>query len=162
MIESSRLPTLWRRCESSSNGPPGTPKNVVTFAHFDAWKYGTNLFVIDWLKATSHTTPANPCPINQPFGGPQDPNACAPYTEIYGLIRNTFGWKEIFGIPFGPTLVSWDTNELITPFIAAVLGLALNEAAYMAEIARAGILSVDAGQAGAQEQGPRRQRRQAT
>ncbi len=50
------------------------------------------------------------------------------------------------GIPFGPVLASWDTNELITPFIAAVLGLALNEAAYMAEIMRAGILSVDAGQ----------------
>jgi polar amino acid transport system permease protein len=50
------------------------------------------------------------------------------------------------GIPFGPTLASWDTNEVITPFIAAVLGLALNEAAYMAEIMRAGILSVDAGQ----------------
>lgn len=50
------------------------------------------------------------------------------------------------GIPFGPTLASWDTNEVITPFIAAVLGLALNEAAYMAEIMRAGILSVDPGQ----------------
>ncbi len=49
-------------------------------------------------------------------------------------------------IPFGPTLLRWDTNELITPFVAAVLGLALNEAAYMAEIVRAGILSVDAGQ----------------
>jgi polar amino acid transport system permease protein len=50
------------------------------------------------------------------------------------------------GIPFGPTLYSWDTNELITPFIAALLGLALNEAAYMAEIMRAGIQSVDSGQ----------------
>lgn len=50
------------------------------------------------------------------------------------------------GIPFGPTLYSWDTNELITPFIAAILGLALNEAAYMAEIMRAGIQSVDSGQ----------------
>lgn len=49
-------------------------------------------------------------------------------------------------IPFGPTLLRWDTNELITPFVAAVLGLALNEAAYMAEIVRAGILSVDPGQ----------------
>lgn len=50
------------------------------------------------------------------------------------------------GIPFGPVLVRWETNELITPFIAAVLGLALNEAAYMAEVMRAGILSVDPGQ----------------
>ena len=50
------------------------------------------------------------------------------------------------GIPFGPTFVSWDTNSVITPFIAALLGLGLNEAAYMAEISRAGIQSVDEGQ----------------
>lgn len=50
------------------------------------------------------------------------------------------------GIPFGPAWARWDTNEVITPFVAAVLGLALNEAAYMAEIMRAGILSVDSGQ----------------
>ena len=51
------------------------------------------------------------------------------------------------GVPFaGPTFARWDTNEVITPFVAAVLGLALNEAAYMAEIMRAGILSVDSGQ----------------
>jgi polar amino acid transport system permease protein len=36
--------------------------------------------------------------------------------------------------------------EFMTPFKAAFLGLALNEAAYMAEIVRAGILSVDVGQ----------------
>lgn len=50
------------------------------------------------------------------------------------------------GIPFGPTFISWDTNSVITPFIAALLGLGLNEAAYMAEISRAGIQSVDEGQ----------------
>jgi polar amino acid transport system permease protein len=50
------------------------------------------------------------------------------------------------GIPFGPTLASWDTNELISPFTAALLGLALNEGAYMAEIMRAGFLAVDNGQ----------------
>ena len=50
------------------------------------------------------------------------------------------------GIPFGPTFHTWDTNSVITPFIAGVLGLGLNEAAYMSEIARAGLLSVDAGQ----------------
>ena len=43
------------------------------------------------------------------------------------------------GVPFGPELISWDTNDLITPFIAAaVLGLALNEVTYMAEIMRSG------------------------
>ena len=41
---------------------------------------------------------------------------------------------------------SADTNSLITPFGAALLALALNEAAYMAEIVRGGIQSVDAGQ----------------
>lgn len=50
------------------------------------------------------------------------------------------------GIPLGPTLASWDTNELISPFTAALLGLALNEGAYMAEIMRAGFLAVDPGQ----------------
>ena len=51
------------------------------------------------------------------------------------------------GIPFGgPELVHADANALVTPFAAAILGLALNEAAYMAEIVRAGIISVDAGQ----------------
>ena len=50
------------------------------------------------------------------------------------------------GIPFGPEFVSADTNNLISPFVASLLGLGLNEAAYMAEIVRGGILSVDAGQ----------------
>jgi len=50
-------------------------------------------------------------------------------------------------IPFGPTLASWDTNTLITPLTAAIVGLSLNEAALMAEIIRGGLLSVDKGQA---------------
>ncbi|TVT44436.1 amino acid ABC transporter permease [Amycolatopsis rhizosphaerae] len=50
------------------------------------------------------------------------------------------------GIPFGPEFVSANTNQLITQFIAALLGLGLNEAAYMAEIVRGGIQSVDEGQ----------------
>jgi polar amino acid transport system permease protein len=49
-------------------------------------------------------------------------------------------------IPFGPTLVSWNTNDVITPMTAAIAGLSLNEAAYMAEIIRGGLLSVDRGQ----------------
>lgn len=51
-----------------------------------------------------------------------------------------------FGVPFGPSFLQTDTNALITPVVAAILGLGLNEAAYMAEIVRAGILSVDKGQ----------------
>ena len=50
------------------------------------------------------------------------------------------------GIPFGPSFVELETNVLITPVMAAILGLGLNEGAYMAEIVRAGILSVDKGQ----------------
>lgn len=40
----------------------------------------------------------------------------------------------------------FDTNTLMTPFVASVVALGLNEAAYMAEIVRAGILAIDSGQ----------------
>ncbi|MBS1677223.1 MAG: amino acid ABC transporter permease [Actinobacteria bacterium] len=50
------------------------------------------------------------------------------------------------GIPFGPSFIHGSSNAIITPYVAAILGLGLNEAAYMAEIVRAGILSVDKGQ----------------
>jgi polar amino acid transport system permease protein len=50
------------------------------------------------------------------------------------------------GIPFGPALIHANGNKLITPFVAAILGLGLNEGAYMAEIVRAGIISVGEGQ----------------
>jgi len=51
------------------------------------------------------------------------------------------------GIPFGPTFVTLNMNAILTPFVAGVLALSLNEGAYMAEIVRAGIISVDEGQA---------------
>ncbi|TYB61034.1 amino acid ABC transporter permease [Nonomuraea sp. PA05] len=51
-----------------------------------------------------------------------------------------------FGVPFGPEFVTADTNQLITPLLAAILGLGLNEGAYMAEIIRGGLMSVDPGQ----------------
>ena len=50
------------------------------------------------------------------------------------------------GIPFGPSWAIASANSLVTPLVAAILGLSLNEAAYMAEIIRGGIQSVDAGQ----------------
>jgi polar amino acid transport system permease protein len=51
------------------------------------------------------------------------------------------------GIPFdGPKLLSWNTNELITPFSAAIMGLAFTESAYAAEMIRAGIQAINAGQ----------------
>jgi polar amino acid transport system permease protein len=54
--------------------------------------------------------------------------------------------KIALGIPFGPAFIHVNANSLITPFAAAILGLALNEGAYMAEIVRAGIISVEEGQ----------------
>ena len=48
--------------------------------------------------------------------------------------------------PVPAELIGWSTNDLITPLTAAIVGLSLHEAAYMAEIIRAGILSVDQGQ----------------
>jgi polar amino acid transport system permease protein len=50
------------------------------------------------------------------------------------------------GIPFGPDFAVWNTNDLISPVTAAIAGLGLNEAAYMAEIIRGGLLSVPRGQ----------------
>ena len=55
--------------------------------------------------------------------------------------------KITLGIPFfGPDFVSLNANAIITPVVAANLGLGLCEGAYMAEIVRAGIMSVDPGQ----------------
>ena len=50
------------------------------------------------------------------------------------------------GVPFGPAIVHGSANNIITTFVAALLGLGLNEGAYMAEIVRAGFLSVPEGQ----------------
>jgi polar amino acid transport system permease protein len=50
------------------------------------------------------------------------------------------------GIPFGPTFAHFSAASLITPFVAGMLALGLNEGAYMAEIVRAGLISVPEGQ----------------
>jgi polar amino acid transport system permease protein len=50
------------------------------------------------------------------------------------------------GVPFGPALATFDVNSTISGMTAAVIGLGLHQAAYSAEIVRAGILSVDHGQ----------------
>jgi polar amino acid transport system permease protein len=50
------------------------------------------------------------------------------------------------GIPFGPSFIHINGNDFITKFVAAMLALGLNEGAYMSEIVRAGIISVDEGQ----------------
>ncbi len=49
-------------------------------------------------------------------------------------------------VPLGPTLFSANTNTLITPMFAALAGLGLAQAAYTAEVIRAGIASVPRGQ----------------
>ena len=52
-----------------------------------------------------------------------------------------------FGIPFTHvTFFQFSTVNVLSPFLAATVGLGLNEAAYMSEIARAGLISVDEGQ----------------
>jgi polar amino acid transport system permease protein len=53
----------------------------------------------------------------------------------------------VLKVPFvGWTIYQEPMVDFMTPFRAAFLGLALNEGAYMAEIVRAGIISVDEGQ----------------
>ncbi|MDI3211298.1 amino acid ABC transporter permease [Arthrobacter sp. AL12] len=74
------------------------------------------------------------------------------YTQLifWGLISVLYP-KITGGIPFGPEWFSVDTNTVITATAAAILGLGLNESAYLAEIFRAGLKSVDRGQAEAAE-----------
>ncbi|GHD83011.1 amino acid ABC transporter membrane protein (PAAT family) [Salinibacterium amurskyense] len=64
---------------------------------------------------------------------------------FWGLFATIYSTIDI-GIPFTEPWLSFETNDLISVFWLAVIGLALNESAYMAEIVRAGILSVDKGQ----------------
>ncbi|MBK0422774.1 amino acid ABC transporter permease [Leucobacter sp. CSA2] len=61
----------------------------------------------------------------------------------FGLIFE----KITLGIPF-TDVVFWqvDTNSLLSAFVAGIIALTLNEAAYSAEIVRSGMLSVDSGQ----------------
>ncbi|NGY62363.1 amino acid ABC transporter permease [Lentzea sp. NEAU-D13] len=50
------------------------------------------------------------------------------------------------GVPFTDISTPVDVNALMTPLTAAIVGLTLNEAAYMAEIIRGGFASVNRGQ----------------
>jgi hypothetical protein len=76
-----------------------TAKQVYAFTHFDVWTYGTNFFNIGLEKA-DHASPANPCadPTRNITG-------CEGATEIYGLIRSTIGFNEVFNtkaFSYGP------------------------------------------------------------
>jgi polar amino acid transport system permease protein len=64
---------------------------------------------------------------------------------FWGLIPTIYSSIQL-GIPFGPSFFHLNLQALSIPFLLAILGLALNEAAYMAEIIRAGISSVPEGQ----------------
>jgi len=64
---------------------------------------------------------------------------------FWGLFTTLYPRMD-FGIPFGPRFVHLDIQGVDAAFFFATLGLGLNEAAYMAEIVRAGISSVDKGQ----------------
>ena len=77
---------------------------------------------------------------------------------IMGALGILFQSGISFGVPFDWKIIGWfglsgdwrfltlDANQLFVGLLGGVIGLAASEAAYMAEIARAGILSVDRGQ----------------
>ena len=72
-------------------------------------------------------------------------------TPVYVQLLFWFAAGYLFptftiGVPFGPALFHIDLNATLTPMVAASIGLSLNEGAYMSEIVRAGIVSVDEGQ----------------
>ncbi len=84
-----------------------------------------------------------------------------PRLVLLGMIGTGIGFlysQLDFGIPFGQqfasllglssdfTFFTLDVNQFSSSLLAGILGLGLSEAAYMAEIARAGIISVDKGQ----------------
>ncbi|WP_431957911.1 amino acid ABC transporter permease [Nocardia lijiangensis] len=64
---------------------------------------------------------------------------------FWGLVPSLYQQIHL-GVPFGPQFFELDVQELQAAFTFAVIGLGLNEAAYMAEIVRAGINSVGEGQ----------------
>ncbi|WP_327140833.1 amino acid ABC transporter permease [Nocardia sp. NBC_01327] len=64
---------------------------------------------------------------------------------FWGLFPSLYKTVTV-GVPFGPSFANFDVQHWSAPFFFAVVGLGLNEAAYMAEIVRAGINSVDDGQ----------------
>ncbi len=66
---------------------------------------------------------------------------------LWNFIAALTGPHPAIGIPLTHiVLFRVNANALITPLRAGILALGLNEAAYMSEIVRAGILSVDEGQ----------------
>ncbi len=69
------------------------------------------------------------------------------YTQLifWGLIGVLYPRLSL-GIPFGLEFFEFKTYDVFTAAVAAILGLGLNEAAYLSEIVRSGLNSVDPGQ----------------
>ena len=69
------------------------------------------------------------------------------YTQLvfWGLLSVLYPQLSL-GIPFGPEFLTFETSVVFNAAIAALLGLGLNEGAYLAEIVRGGLNSVDKGQ----------------
>lgn len=69
------------------------------------------------------------------------------YTQLvfWGLLAVLYPRISV-GLPFGPEFFSLNTQDLVNAFVAAILGLGLNEGAYLSEIVRSGLNSVDKGQ----------------
>ena len=70
---------------------------------------------------------------------------------MLALLLVTYNFAALYpnlslGVPFGPTWFSWNTNDVITPMVAAAGALILHEVAYTTEVIRGGIQAVDSGQ----------------
>ncbi|MBC7580886.1 hypothetical protein [Tardiphaga sp.] len=98
LLNDNRVTFAYQFTATQPGSASKTAKQVYAFTHFDIWAYGTNFFNIDLLKS-DHADPAGPCLA------PGGPTGCAGATEIYGLIRSTFGFNEIFNtkaFSYGP------------------------------------------------------------
>ena len=54
------------------------------------------------------------------------------YTQLvfWGALASLYQYLSL-GVPFGPELLTFPTRSVFTPFVAAVLGLGINEGAYL-------------------------------
>lgn len=67
-------------------------------------------------------------------------------TPVYLQLLMWFNIALIFPVLFVPGMGVVKTINVVTPFVAAVIALGLNQGAYTSEVIRSGILSVDEGQ----------------
>jgi hypothetical protein len=81
--------SFWYEFTATDPRTSTTAKKVINFTHFDVWAYGTNFFTISGLRSDNRD-PSAPCSFVTGNAG------CEGATEIYGLVRDTFGWNELF------------------------------------------------------------------